>query len=95
MQEIKLNDKVIGYVEEAKDVLKYLPTCAPDGFKMLGGKTDRELLYGDDLYVITKSSKKRGTNINDICPVCGIGVVAEIAGCHSCPVCSAQLRCGL
>lgn len=85
---------MIGYVEEAKDVLKYLPTCAPDGFKILN-KVGRELLYGKDLYVITKSDKVKGTEINDICPLCEGGVIEDIGGCSTCTKCGFQTHCGL
>ena len=86
---------MIGYVEEAKDVLKYLPSGSPDGFKMLGGNTDRELLYGKDLYVITKSNKVKGTEINDICPLCEGGIIEDIGGCSTCTKCGFQTHCGL
>ena len=95
IQEIKLNNKVIGYVEEAKDVLKYLPSGSPDGFKMLGGKTNRELLYGKDLYVIKSTNKKKGLGEGDICGLCSIGTLQNQGGCYVCNVCSAALKCGL
>ena len=94
IQEIKLNNKVIGYVEEAKDILKYLPNKIPDKFKMLGG-IDRELLYGEDLYVITKSDKIVGIEINDICPLCKDGIIEDIGGCSTCTRCNFQTHCGL
>ena len=85
-------------MKEAKDVLKYLPSGSPDGFKMLGGKTDRELLYGKDLYVITKSDKVVGLESGDVCPICRLGVVEDVAGCKTCRGnggCGSQLKCGL
>ena len=97
IQEIALNGKIIGYVEEAKDVLKYLPSGSPEKFRMTG-KTDRELLYGKDLYVITKSDKVVGLESGDICPACRLGVVEDVAGCKTCRGnggCGSQLKCGL
>ena len=85
---------MIGYVEEAKDVLKYLPSGSPDQFKMLGG-IDRELLYGKDLYVIKSSNKKKGTGEGDICTLCSMGVLQNQGGCYTCSVCNASLKCGL
>lgn len=95
MQEIKLNNKVIGYVEESKDVLKYLPNGSPDGFKMLGGKTDRELLYGKDLYVITKSDKVIGIEIGNVCTICGVGTLNNQSNCAVCSACGAGIKCNL
>ena len=86
---------MIGYVEEAKDVLKYLPSGSPDGFKMLGGNTDRELLYGKDLYVITKTDKIVGTAIGNICTICKSGVLQNQGNCAVCSTCQAALKCGL
>ena len=90
-----MNNKVVGYVEEAKDVLKYLPNGSPDSFKMLGGKTDRELLYGKDLYVIVKTDKVVGTAIGDICTICKSGVLQNQGNCAVCSTCQAALKCGL
>ena len=94
IQEISLNGSVIGYVEEAKDVLKYLPSGSPERFKMLGG-IDRELLYGEDLYVIKSTDKKKGLGEGDICGLCSIGTLQNQGGCYVCNVCSAALKCGL
>ena len=95
MQEIKMNDKTIGYASNPKDVKNFLPEGAPSKFEMLGSGNDRRLIYGDDVYTIFKSSKKVGIEINDICPVCNLGNVFDFGGCHSCDNCSTQLKCGL
>ena len=91
-----MNGNIIGYVEDAKDVAKYLPSETPSGFKMLDG-VNRELSYGDDVYVVVKSDKVVGLESGNICPICRIGTVEDVAGCKTCVGrgCGAQLKCGL
>ena len=96
MQEIKMNEKAIGYIDDPKEFKNFLPNGAPSKFEMLGSGNDRKLTYGNDVYEILKSNKKVGVDTGDICPVCRLGIVEDVAGCRTCVGgCSAQLKCGL
>lgn len=59
------------------------------------GRTDRKLVYGDDVYTILKTNKKKGTGEGDICTICTIGILQNQGGCYTCSVCNASLKCGL
>lgn len=36
-----------------------------------------------------------GNEIGNTCPICRIGIVEDIGGCHTCTNCLSQLKCGL
>lgn len=90
-----MNEKIVGYVSSSKDIKNFLPIGTPDKFEMLGVGNDRKITYDENIYTILKSNKKIGVDIGDICPICNLGEVFDFGGCHSCKVCSAQLKCGL
>ena len=95
MQEIKMNEKTIGYIDDPKELKNFLPNGAPSKFEMLGSGDDRKLTYGDNVYEILKSNKKKGTGISDICSICSVGVLQDQGGCAVCSACNASIACGL
>ena len=94
MEIVKRNGEKVGYAEEPRLVKDFLPTGAPSNIKMLGG-TDRELTYGTDIYTVEKTNKQIGQYEGDICPVCKMGEMQNMAGCFTCSDCGVQLKCGL
>ncbi len=48
----------------------------------------------EDIQVEAKE-KKIGTDVGDTCPICKLGTVEDLGGCHSCSNCGAQVKCGI
>lgn len=42
-----------------------------------------------------RQDREIGVEVGNLCPICREGVVQDIGGCHTCPNCNAQLKCGL
>jgi hypothetical protein len=93
LEVITKDAKVLGYVEDPRDVTKFLPDNTLISFKTRGKR--RTLLYEDGEYIISPTDKKKGNYIGDICSICGIGDIIDAGGCATCNKCNAQLKCGL
>lgn len=61
----------------------------------LPDEDNRTVVFIDDTIPELTSTSVLGTDIGDTCPVCQIGTVEDLGGCHTCTNCSAQLVCGL
>ena len=42
-----------------------------------------------------RQDREIGVEVGNLCPICREGVVQDLGGCHTCPNCNAQLKCGL
>lgn len=94
MISLKGTGKIVGFAEHPADCKNFLPEKSITGVNMIGG-TDREMVYGDEIYVIEKTDKEIGIYAGDICPVCRMALMADMNGCSVCTGCSASLKCGL
>ena len=93
MQKITKNGEPALFVENAKDVIKFLPQEELLGFELTD--TGRIMKYASGEYLIEKSNKTKGVYVGDVCIICGMGEVVDAGGCATCSRCQAQLKCGL
>ena len=95
MERIYKDDKTIKYVQDVRNLQKYLPTATLLSVRMINS-THRKMLYeGLGWYHIEKTSKEKGIYEGNICPMCEGGEMVDMGGCMTCNNCMAQLKCGL
>ena len=95
MERIYKNDKTIKYVEDAKDIQKFLPDETVLSVRIID-KDSRKLLYKDSgWYYVEKTCREKGIYEGNICPMCEGGEMVDMGGCMTCNNCMAQLKCGL
>lgn len=93
IESIRFNNKVIGYIDDSREVSKYLPDNETlISFKTYGKK--RSLLYPSGRFIIEPTDKVKGTGIGNICSICSIGTLQNQGGCAVCDCCQAAIKCG-
>ena len=90
---IKKEGKPNIYVEDSKDILKFLPSTPLLSMRMYG--SNRIMVYDDGEYMISISDKVKGIYAGNICTICGNGEVVDMGGCATCSLCGCQLKCGI
>lgn len=95
MERLSKDGKTIMYVEDTKELVKYLPKDdIVMSVKIL--ENGRKILYEQSgWYLIERSNKKKGVYAGDICQICNKGELVDYGGCATCNSCNAQLKCGL
>jgi ribonucleoside-diphosphate reductase alpha chain len=76
------------YVDGSRDAQVLSLTNEENTFDNHNEESKFEVYVDDTAQVV-------GNNVGDICPVCTIGTIEDIGGCHTCTNCKAQLICGL
>ena len=89
------DNKTIKYVDNEKELVKFLPSNDTVLSVKLTTKGRKLLYQNGGWYFIEKTDKKKGVYAGDICQVCSAGECVDYGGCATCNNCGAQLKCGL
>jgi len=95
MNRIYKDDRTVRYVNDVKDIQKYLPQDKTLLSVRMIDKDTRKFLYEDDgWYHVEKTQRVKGIYEGNICPMCESGEMVNMGGCMTCNNCMVQLKCG-
>ena len=95
MHEIRIDDKVLGYEKDVREISKYL--LKEESIEEVWLEGDKRFMrYSNgQIMTIEKTDKSYGSTSGDICAICKQGILRDYGGCATCESCGAQIKCGL